>query len=279
MHFRLYIVLLIVSTSLVGYSQGKERKEVSFFSNSEFKWEKWEYKSSDSSKIKVIDDLKNDLKDNSMIKDINSSDENFHIIDINSDGQEDVVYYGFAGSEKNSIILFVYENGMYVEKINTYGEIIEISQKLDYLPMNFKVLNSPCCEDVVYSFEEYNYFIENDKIFYKNSVKIKFLRDTVFPVLSDNDRYISFETTSEKYNLRNSPKIINGDKNNIVSVYPKGSLGTTIYIKEDKENEGRVWWFVIMRNNKDVLNTNLYDENNDSYYSIGWMSNKKLLEN
>ena len=61
-----------------------------------------------------------------MIKDINSSDENFHIIDINSDGQEDVVYCGFAGSEKNSIILFVYENGMYVEKINTYGEIIEI---------------------------------------------------------------------------------------------------------------------------------------------------------
>jgi hypothetical protein len=278
MSFRLYIVLLIATTSVAGYSQEDKRKEVSFFSNSEFEWEKWECKISDSSKIKVIDNLKNDLRDNSMMRDINSSDDNFHIIDVNSDGQKDVIYYGFAGSEKNSIILFIYENGKYVEKINTYGEIIEINRELDYLPMTFKILNSPCCEDVVYGFEEYNYFVESDKIFYNNSINIKFLRNTFFPILDDNHKYILFETTSEKYNLRNSPKIINGDNDNIVSVYPKGSFGTAIYSKKDKENENRIWWFVIMRNNKDVLSTNLYDENNSSYYSIGWMSSKTLLK-
>lgn len=275
MHFRLYIVLLIVSISANGYSQGKEKKEVSFFSSTKFEWDKWEIKSSDNSKIEVINQLKSDLGEKSLLNKIDVSLEKFHIIDVNSDGKEDVIYNGFLGNEKNSIILFICENGKFIEKINTFGDIIGIKQELNYLPMTFRILNSPCCEDLVYSFEEYNYFIKNDKIFYKNSLKIKYLSGTVFPIIDDNEGHILFETTSEKYNLRNSAKIPNDSNENIVSVYPKGSLGTAIYSKKDEEND-RTWWFVIMKNNKEVLSTNLHDEDNSSYYTIGWMSKKML---
>lgn len=276
MRFVLYIILLVTTSVL--YSQEEDRnKRLSFFSNSEFKWEKWEYKCSDSLKIKIISKIKRDFSDDSIERHTTYMryDPNFfHIIDVNSDGKLDVVYNGFAGSEKNSILLFINENGVFVERINTYGRIIGINKESSYLPMTFKIMDYPCCEDTVYGFEQYNYYIENNRIYYKISIKIKFFDKTVFPILT-NDNYIEFETTSEEYNLRSAPEIINEVENNVVSVYPKGSLGTAIYSEKEKEND-RVWWFVIMRNNKKVLQTNLYEENNRNYYSIGWMSSKLL---
>ena len=229
---KLVLLILFISTSL-SYSQGVS----GFFTKTDFKWEEWEVECSDSLRIRLVSDLTKELDTDMyaieyMLENIN----NFHPIDYNSDGEIDFIYSGFANSEGNSIIVFIYENGKYVNKLDTYGYVIEINKELEYLPATLKILSPPCCEDVVYSFESFGYYINNTIIHLKKTNSIKFLEKTLLPIIG-NYKYTPFETTIESYNLRSSPEITD----NVVSIYPKGSYGTAIYSIKD-EKDGRVWW-------------------------------------
>ena len=269
--YKIYIILLVFNQSLL-FCQENVMK--SFFSHSEFQWTEWEHIVLDSTKTKIIQKLKQNLSvdefssTNYMIDDIT----NYHLIDANSDGILDILYSGSAGSERNSIILFVSEKGVYQKKIETFGYVVNITQDVNYLPLTFRIINNPCCENSEYIFEEYNYRMDNNTIAYKASFYIKFLKRTKFPILSNLKNNTAFKTENDEYYLRTAPSL----ESNIVSIYPEGSEGRLIYSQYD-EIDGRTWWFVLMKNNLKPIKTELNeDENVSSFYSLGWMSNRFL---
>lgn len=268
MNAKLFSSLILFGFVLNTYSQNAN--SFSFFGKSNFDWKNWEVRCEGDGKKNIIEKL---LKSptGEKLKKIEYNIKDFHLVDINSDGKLDVIYEGFMDSEKNSVLLFVNEKGFYIEKINTHGSVIEINRELPFLPINIKIMDTPCCENNVYKFEYYNYFIEKNIISYKRYKKIKFLRANVFPKIDSNQNF-TFKTIAPKYNLRSSPMI---SKSNIIAVYPENSIGIAIYSKKD---DNRVWWLVIMKNNLKRLKTVFLEEGSeiDNYYSIGWMSDKKL---
>lgn len=272
--YNISVLFFLLGISIL-FSQKDQNTKIDFFSKSKFEWEKWEVNYTANEKTNIINMLKADLKKNSLeyVNYLTDNLDDYHIMDVNSDGKWDIIYSGFAGSEKNSLLMFVKEDNEFVEKINTYGEIIEISRESSFSPITLKVMDNPCCEDTIYSFKQFNFHIENTKIFYRMSLKINFLESTIFPDTCNNN--IAFETINEEYKLRNTPEIIDDINSNVIAVYPEGSIGTAIFSKEDQESN-RVWWFVIMKNNKSALMDSLDDDSDLDYYSMGWMSSRFL---
>ena len=93
-----------------------------------------------------------------------------------------------------------------------------------------------------------------------------------------------FKTITEEYKLRlepfindtstsSYPELVQG---NTIAIYPKESLGYAL--SQQQDDTGRIWWFVIMKNNLKPISSVMYSGfyENDDYYSCGWMSSRFL---
>lgn len=250
-----------------------------------FNWTDWEYSLSNDEKLEIInkidDELITELKNSafSSIKDVIS---NFHVIDFDFDGDKDLIYHGFAGTESDRTVFFINNQGNYIKVLDLYGSIVKIWRDEPYLPLSFKLIDYPCCENYTYSVETYvpTLDVEGDFSF-KLSSKVNYIRGTEFP-LRFYDTPILFNVVNERYTLRATPVIDNASNNdfidvkgNVIAEYPKGTIGIALADKED--DTGRVWWFVIVFNNTKPLNSIFHAGNNPGdYYSFGWMSSRYL---
>ncbi|MDW3197030.1 MAG: hypothetical protein R8G66_31925 [Cytophagales bacterium] len=206
--------------------------------------------------------------------------DSFHLIDINADGLNDVIFEGFDGGNEESLVFYINTGDTYQKSRVIKGRIQRIERSSNNSLLSFTIHDYHCCAtfvdhiltlDIVRKESKYEFILHND---------FAYMYDTEQP-----DHFISktpFVTINAEYKLRAQPIIDNNYDNlpeeeiidgNTVAIYPKGSRGYAI-AKHTDETE-RIWWFVVMENNLKPLKSNLYTGNNElSFRSLGWMSSR-----
>ncbi|WP_147377301.1 hypothetical protein [Mangrovibacterium diazotrophicum] len=205
---------------------------------------------------------------------------NLHMVDFNCDGIHDFIYTGSVGAESDGIIFLQgNSNGIYTRVLGLFGRLIDVSVNDGLSPMSFTIENYGCCGGVIDHIEKYVPVWNSSKFSFALQARYAMYYETDLPQTSF-EKPIAFKTTNEKYFLRLNPCIndtilLDHDEvGNIFAEYPKDSDG--IAIAEQIDNTGRVWWFVMMKNNIKP-NWSLYvnGDNNDSpAYYLGWVSSR-----
>lgn len=202
---------------------------------------------------------------------------NFKVIDIDSDGDDDIIFHGWSGAESRLTKIYINSNGKYIDKYERFGSIKSIdmitSNKYDFL------INLPgCCGD--YNFREYliEMTFKNDNIKYIiKELKINHIESPKPKSLFT--KKIKFEVKNNNYFLRVTPEIdsINyffpgdGPPTNVYHSYKKNDTGIALGQKTD--STGRVWWYVLMDETKYLKD---YDNDNILPQYYGWMSSRFL---
>lgn len=239
-----------------------------------------EYKKEEIKKIK--DDLLEYLEGSEILEE---NLLNFHFVDYDLNGIIDIVYSGNAGTEtKRTLIFELGENNFYSKTFDRFGELINISYENILTPYTLTLREDPCCGGNLVVYEKYCPVNQGGKLELQASSKYCAIVGTDFPATFTIEP-ILFEVKNELYYLRLTPIIDNESinesiniKGNIIAEYGLGAKGYAVSEKQDET--GRVWWFVIMVNNNKPLKTMLDtgSNNENEYYSLGWMSSRYLQE-
>ena len=259
-------VLLTYLTFLVSFQAISQEHEVLLTKPVE--WTNIETQVPDSTKLAIAKSL-----DHWLIKDyyaqydwirLEEELDKFKFIDLDMNGDFEIVYEGFSGGEPTGItILKKNSAGTYAEVFNRFGTVESLWRASIDGTVYFELIHWPCCAGNTYSLERWGY----DGTNFDLVEKLNWLGGTEFPTKLSNPR--KFKVLNDPYTLRDSPEILD---DNILAAFTTGDLGYTL--AERTDNTGRVWWFVLMLNNQTNDRT-FYDyAYDDSYYSVGWMSSR-----
>ena len=114
-------------------------------------WEKWELKSENEElKSKVLDiadlfpwgDVKKVVENSVKLR-------SFHLIDINSDGLEDIIFNGYFGGEGEGILFFVKSGNDYKRSKAFAGRIVSIERSEVTGFLTFEIHDYHCCAGLI----------------------------------------------------------------------------------------------------------------------------------
>lgn len=204
----------------------------------------------------------------------------FHLLDIDNDQVNEVVYNGWNGGEGEMVVIFKLTDNQLVEVENFYGRILAI-RKNEMNQTRFIVYDFACCAGYVDHLQTFD-FNPKTNLFEIQSALAKINYTDIPEVWLEPFR---FEIQKTPYNLRYSPEIlkvraqdspfydpIKGE--NIAAIFQAGNKGTAY--AESIDSTGRLWWFVAMDEMPKSGEVIYYDGNNDfeNYQPIGWISSK-----
>lgn len=268
------LVVFLYSSSLIAQSP--------VLVGDEFSWQKYERPVDFADKQKVISTIDHWIID--FLKSYPFSyieDEelvgNFHFLDFSGDGSEDIIYYGPSGSEPFVTVFLQNSEGTYHESLAVYGSITELWRPFPFSPYQVKIVEAGCCDNPFTCYSNYIPKAQESKLNYVLQNRVCYSDDLLFPKSTSISKL--FKTTNPTYTLRASPYIPSEkgeDVDNIVATYPQGSEG--LAISESVDSTGRVWWFVVMKNNLGFESSEIYEEDKTSFYQCGWMSSRYLDE-
>ncbi|MCB9198203.1 MAG: hypothetical protein H6600_07080 [Flavobacteriales bacterium] len=243
----------------------------------EFKWNGLELLMTNEYYIH-IDHLINDynLSNSFLLSDDYYKD--FHVVDLNHDLVEEIIYYGYTNGEPHAFAIFYLSDGKY----KMYKEFQQYIRSIETLP-NGKiklVMSDPgCCAS--YDMSESHYLISDWETDPEEYVKILYT-DTDRP-LGYFEEPINFMLNTTANYLRSSPikndstgyAPWNEELGNRIATFHKGDLGRAF--AKSTDNEGREWWFVEIYPNQEFDFSMLSYRWIENISYIGWMSNKHLL--
>jgi hypothetical protein len=248
---------------------------------------KWVIKKNKNEKLRILDYVKENEDLSWVFYSFEHGDstclDNFYVVDFNNDGISDILYYGNVGGESNNLILLIGQaDNKYKLVIRLLGRLVVVSENDGFSPLSFVIYNHACCAGVIDHLEKYVPIWNNSEFNYSVQYKYAFYYTVKLPKIRF-EKPKGFKTINQKYNLRLNPFVddtivLDHDEiGNICAEYPKGSEG--IAIAEQIDETGKVWWFVMMKNNLKP-NWSLYvkgDNNDLPAYFLGWIS-KSYLE-
>ncbi len=222
----------------------------------------------------------------------NAHKDSFHFIDLDNDGDLDLIFDGkeAPGYEGGTVNIYLNKDGNLELKRRLLGTIIKMERDSNRC-VGFTVLDYPCCSDYGFFITDY-YYDKSDSLSYRSEN----MRAIVGIGIFSGDRILpqtitlntSFKIKSDSLCLRwsadESGKLYTGDFppveiTNLIGKYPSGSTGTIL--SAEKDNYGQQWYFVLMDNNISPLNDILswrYKKWKPGYKTYGWMSAKSNIE-
>lgn len=274
---KILIPVIFVLIELSSFSQDFNH----FDFEKRFDWSSYEHVSAEilKSNFKVLKE-----KPYPELKHLLDNKDKFHLVDIDNDQVNEVIYNGWNGGEGEMVVIFKLSKNQLVEVQNFYGRILA-KRKNEMNQTQLLVLDYSCCAGYVDHLQTFD-FNPKTNLFEIQSALAKINHTDIPEVWLEPFR---FEIQKTPYNLRYSPEIlkvavqdspfydpIKGE--NIAAIFQAGDKGT-VYA-ESTDNSGRVWWFVVMDEMPKSGEVIYYDGNNDfkNYQPIGWMSSKFLKE-
>jgi hypothetical protein len=98
--------------------------------NSAFDWKKFESRFPNSEKRKLLRQIKDPvIKGFEQMANETGSDQifdSFHVIDLNGDGKEDMIYNGYGGAADEFVMVFINHDGLLKKDFHTYGHIEDL---------------------------------------------------------------------------------------------------------------------------------------------------------
>jgi hypothetical protein len=226
--------------------------------------QEFQYYKQNDSYAPTIDDLIKDL----------------HVLDINNDSLDDIIFDGRSGGEPREI-------SIYLNKGSSFKNIFTDYQGITKLEFENGILNKinikdwGCCAEFIVTNKCYEVGFQNEEFKFDQKKSFKYVEKTILP-----DKYWAntkkVKILNDNYNLRYSPQI-----DNTTEVYFDGepSYGNTIgklvknsmaiAIAEFTDSTGRVWFFVAIYPEYDVKESYFYDSKDEmKSYKCGWISSR-----
>lgn len=248
----------------------------------EFYWKAWEEPLAKDLKMIEIYKLRDIPRMDQILETRFWSVDNFHVIDYDQNGKEDLIYFGFAGEDCDKTIFLNGDCNSYQIEFEYYGEIINIWQYKPLEQICFKILDRPGCDGTTAQVETYEPNWNQEELRYQLVSKEAFIEWTEFPIEFVSAQ--SFIVKNNFYRLRSTAQIDDEpnfdhfaycSEGNIIAEYPKNSIGIMLNRKIIDSME---WWFVLMNSNDKVENSIFHQGRNgkDDAAYYGWMSSKYL---
>lgn len=203
----------------------------------------------------------------------------FHVVDFNLDGLIDLIFYNYiAGSEGEFLFTFLNDGQNFNKILDTYGEILRVSEYDGYTSMSLVMNQYACCAGIINYINSITPVKTNDKFEYLLQPHLAIYVELDNPkTYFKND--IRFVTTENKFEIRTFPESNNdtiifpdGPIGNVLVQYPKNSIGTAI--GETKDKKGKVWWLVVMNENRDIEEIASFIMKH--YKILGWVDSSNL---
>jgi len=204
------------------------------------------------------------------------------ILDINADGEKDIIYSGPTGGEAQEVILALRSG-------KSYKKILTIEQgivKVDWENNRVSKIYSHdwgCCASInlinsVYSFKyDTNDYPDIKKIF--QSIEYEFM----LKPLEYFEKPIVFKTNINGSALRYSPVVddtsyfFDDRIGNKIGLVNNGAFGKAYGLQKDKL--GNSWWYVIINPNQITNQKILYMKDLDyPTHVIGWLKSNDLIK-
>lgn len=203
--------------------------------------------------------------------------ENYHMVDIDGDGDYDMIYNGNYSGEGDVLFLFINKNGEYETQTELYGMINSIKSTEDYYL--FYIKEPGCCGDYEIRDYKYKFNIKVDKVT-SNVLSILIHHENTKPPKTLFDNPVKFEVVNNKTILRVTPEINTTDQffpreedGNDYMLYQSGDKGMAFGSQTDIT--GRIWWYVRMEPNNRFGTVGQMGVKIHPAY-IGWMSSTYL---
>jgi hypothetical protein len=218
------------------------------------------------------------------ILNLDSLRKDLHLIDLNGDGKNDVIFEGQSGGEIKEIGVFINTGQAYKKVFSGNQEIIKMDWQKGHLA-NLYILNSGCCADYLefHMIYEISYTKTNIPNFKQVYQSVSIYQGTIPRTLLNNT--FQFEILNDGYKIRSAPKIDdtsfqpwdtdqtnNKGSGNSFGKLIKGAKGTAIAKLVDKT--GREWIYVEIEEQYLPKNDIIYIENKFPTRVIGWISSR-----
>lgn len=216
---------------------------------------------------------------------INDLIKSLHLIDLDKDGIDEIVFNGASGGEGNETQIFQKINNRY-ELIFTERQNIDDIKMVDN-KLKIYICDYGCCAEYTAIQKIFKMNVKNKRISFEKIYQSILYNQSKRPdSLFDNP--IRFKINVDNYKLRYAPRfedstfqiwdtddrIVPVPVGNVIANLPKNALGYALGFKTDKS--GRQWWFVEIDENTSLRNLKLYMKDKFPTRVIGWTSSNYL---
>lgn len=204
--------------------------------------------------------------------------DHFHFIDLDSDGDKDLIYNGWSGGEPMMVQISLNVNSVFKTKFTDFINLIDL--KFDNGKLSELTIHDPGCCGAIMEYDiKYQCITGKDSIDCWIVELIEYHNETTKP-----DKYFEkpkkFEVVNTPYTLRITPGIDTNayyfpdeTKGNVIKIYSAGDKGVAFAEKSDET--GRIWWYVIMDRKKKTDGKIRSREDYEPKLK-GWMSSRYL---
>lgn len=224
----------------------------------------FEFYKLDESYSLTIQDLINDL----------------HVVDINNDGLDDIIFDGSSGGEANEISIFINKSNSFEKIFTDYQGILSVEFDKGILN-KINIKDWGCCAEFIVTTKFYDVKFRNGEFEFVQKKSFKYLENTFLPVTYWNETK-KISVLNDNYNLRFSPQI--DDTSEVYYVGEptyRNKIGKlknntkAIAIAESTDTTGRVWFFVAIYPEFDVSESYFYNYKDEiKSYKCGWISSR-----
>lgn len=283
---KLYLLILLLIPPFCGLCQLPSGvHDARVLVNSSFDWNNNIESLNDSTKVQLVNQI---LKGKNNYCEDNIPISNFHVLDIDKDGDQDIIFDGKAcpGFESGQVDIYLNSKGSFIEVLGVSGTTLDFDLK----NMELVIHQYPCCADRL-NYIKYYSIIDNESISFRLNSKELFtgrgneMGNHILPkTINENQKNILIQDTTI---LRWSPNLTDKDvlhtcsngSTNIIASYPPNSEGHIL-----SESADGTWLFVKMKNNISVkhscINKRVKNKvKNFPYYTYGWIQKDKTTYN
>jgi hypothetical protein len=279
-----FIILGLFAACHSNYQPKTEKTEIMFpFGDPTFNWKGIE-KQDDNLKAVFNKQLPTLLKDEYSIYTYEKKDilKDCHLVDINNDGVNDIIYNGSSGGEGSEVTIFFKTKDGFKNIFKQIQHIKKLEFKENKLYRLF-IYDDGCCAD----YNDFNKIYQTDysgNIPRFNLIYLTANTHRAYFPKKYFDKPIYFEVLNNNYKMRENPKIDDTSKNgmggiefigNNIDTLNKGTKGRAIANETDKT--GRVWWLVEIDSAYNSYGDLFYHSQFETKYTasrMGWISSR-----
>ncbi|HVX50283.1 MAG TPA: hypothetical protein VHB48_08990, partial [Chitinophagaceae bacterium] len=185
-----------------------------------------------------------------------------HFMDLNGDGNNDVIFEGQSGGEPQEVEIYMFTNGRYVKVLEEYEGVLLMTFKNNRL-VKIVVSNWGCCDDYI-NFDKtfdvsinkegalhFTLVLQTASAFQGTLPDSLFETPVAFEVLNDacklRSRPVLDDTSYEPWNEADS---VRGTGNTLARL-PQGARG--LALGKHTDDTGREWWYAEFDENIDLI--------------------------
>ncbi|MDI1233462.1 MAG: hypothetical protein PSX81_04205 [bacterium] len=207
-----------------------------------------------------------------------------HVVDLNGDNLDDIVFAGQTFGEPKEVSLFVNTGKSFKKVFRDLQGLL----KMEFTGGILSQLNIEdwgCCADYRTFVKFYKVRLEKGELKFELQNNFQYLQNTQLPTMY-SDTVKQIRILNDLYNLRTTPLVDDSTitgyegqevKGNVLGKIPKGAMA--LVLAQEVDSTGRVWYFVAILPAYVLKQTVFFDADTaPQYHKCGWISSRFVEE-